>query len=127
MPTDFSIVNPEEIEQDPFPESGNLHRKLTAALGCTEMRINMVTLDPGQATTPHSHERQEEVYVALDGGHVQIDDSEFEVPAGGLVRVGSEAVRSVCNNSESRSHRWLMIGAPTVGSIDDFGEYVVPE
>lgn len=127
MPTDFSIVTPEEIDQEPFPESGNHHRKLTEALGCEEMRINMVTLDPGQATAPHSHERQEEVYVALDGGKVRIDDSEFEVPSGGLVRVGSEPVRSVHNDTEIESHRWLMIGAPTVGSIDDFGEYVVPE
>jgi quercetin dioxygenase-like cupin family protein len=127
MSSDFSVVDPAEIEQEAFPESGNRHRKLTAPLGCTEMRINMVTLNPGEATAPHSHERQEEVYVALDGGRIQVDDRDVEVPAGGIVRVGPQSVRSVHNNSETESQRWLMFGAPPVGSISDFGEYVVPE
>lgn len=60
MSSDFSVVDPTEIEREAFPESGNRHRKLTAPLDCTEMRINMVTLEPGEATAPHSHERQEE-------------------------------------------------------------------
>lgn len=127
MPAQFSIVDPIDIEQEPFPESGITHRKITESLGCTEMRVNMVTVDPGDATAPHAHKHQEEVYVALDGGCVKIGTNNFDVPAGGLVRIGPEPVRSVQNNSETESHRWLMFGAPPVGSISDFGEYVVPE
>jgi uncharacterized cupin superfamily protein len=57
----FEIVDLDDVAEEPFPESGLLHRKLTDPLGCTEMRVNAVTLHPGQATAPHSHERQEEV------------------------------------------------------------------
>lgn len=123
----FGIVDPEDVEQEPFPESGTLHRKLTAALGCTDVRINTVTLGPGAATAAHSHERQEEVYVALDGGQVRIDESVFDVPAGGVVRVGPDPVRSVHNPADGTTRTWVMIGAPPVGSVGDFGEYVVPE
>jgi hypothetical protein len=58
MKTDFAVVELEEIEQEQFPESGNLHRKLTEPLGCTEMRVNTVTLAPGETTAPHAHEQQ---------------------------------------------------------------------
>lgn len=43
MADDFAIVNLGEMDQEPFPESGLLHRKLTAPLRCTEMRINAIT------------------------------------------------------------------------------------
>lgn len=126
MTSNFSIVTLESIEQEPFPESGNLHRKLTEPLGCTEMRVNTVTLAPGDATAPHSHERQEEIYIALDGGHVQIDGTRHEVSPGGVVRVGPDAVRSVRNETESDDQTWIMCGAPPVGTVEDFGEYTMP-
>lgn len=126
MTAEFSVVDLESIEQEPFPESGTLHRKLTEPLGCTEMRVNTVTLGPGDATAPHSHKQQEEVYIALDGGSVQIEGSRYEVPPGGVVRVGPDAVRSVRNDSESEDQTWIMCGAPPLGTIDDFGEYTMP-
>jgi len=58
---EFAVVDPDDVEREPFPESGTLHRKLTAALGCTETRVDTVTLAPGEATGPHHHEQQEEV------------------------------------------------------------------
>lgn len=126
MTDDFSVVDPESIAQEPFPESGNRHRKLTEPLGCTEMRVNSVTLAPGDATAPHAHDRQEEVYIALDGGHVEIDGTRQEVPPGGVVRVGPDAVRSVHNETEHEDQTWIMCGAPPLGTIDDFGEYRMP-
>jgi quercetin dioxygenase-like cupin family protein len=122
----FGVVDPETVDREPFPESGIRHRKLTAALGCTEMRVNTVTLEPGESTAPHAHDRQEEVYVALDGGHVRIDGTSHEVPAGGIVRCGPDAIRSVHNAADER-RTWLMFGAPPLGTVDDFGEYRVPE
>jgi quercetin dioxygenase-like cupin family protein len=122
----FSIVDPESIEQEPFPESGNLHRKLTEPLGCTEMRVNTVTLAPGDATSPHTHEQQEEVYIALDGGHVQIEGARHEVSPGGVVRIDPDAVRSIHNETESDDQTWILCGAPPVGTVDDFGEYTMP-
>jgi quercetin dioxygenase-like cupin family protein len=124
--SEFEVVDLEEVEREPFPESGLPHRKLTRALGCTEMRVNAVTLRPGESTAPHVHERQEEVYVALDGGHVEVDGAVREVPPGGVVRVGPGAVRSVRNESEDE-RTWLAFGAPPAGTVEDFGEYRMPD
>jgi quercetin dioxygenase-like cupin family protein len=127
MPETFEIVDLEAVAEEPFPESGLLHRKLTDPLGCTEMRVNAVTLRPGQATAPHSHDRQEEVYVALDGGQVQVDGTKRAVGPRGIVRIGPEAVRSIRNGSDDERETWLLFGAPPHGTVDDFGEYRMPE
>lgn len=126
MTNEFHIVDLNNIQQEPFPESGNLYRKLTEPLGCTEMRVNTVTLQPGEATAPHSHERQEEVYIALNGGHVRIEDTVHEISPGGVVRIGPDPVRSVRNKTDNDSQTWIMFGAPPLGTIDNFGEYTVP-
>jgi uncharacterized cupin superfamily protein len=123
---DYAVVAPGDVEREPFPESGIGHRKLTAALGCTDTRVNSVTLDPGEATAPHGHERQEEIYVALDGGTVVLDGESHRVPEGGVVRIGPEANRSVRNDGDA-PQRWLMVGAPPHGAVDDFGEYRMPD
>ena len=127
MPTDFSVVDPVTIDQERFPDSGYRHRRLTEALGCTEMRVNTVTLDPGEATTPHAHERQEEVYIALDGGSVEINREIYDVARGGVVRIGPEPSRSVRNDTDDAAQTWVMIGAPPLGTVDDYGEYTVPD
>lgn len=127
MAKDWAIVEPESVTAERFPESGVCHRKLTEELGCTEMRVNRVTLDPGEAVADHAHEDQEEVYISLTGGHVRIDGEVHTVPEGGIVRVGPEPIRSVRNESTQDVHVWVMIGAPPVGSVDDFGAYVMPD
>ena len=127
MSSDFSIVQLAAIEPERFPESGTLHRKLTEPLGCTEMRVNAVTLGPGESTSPHAHERQEELYIALDGGCVEVDGTRHEVSSGGVVRLGPDGVRNVSNEPENEDQTWVMCGAPPLGSIDDFGAYTMPE
>ena len=127
MTADFSVVELDQVEQEPFPESGILHRKLTGPLGCTEMRVNTVTLGPGEATAPHAHERQEEVYIALDGGQVTIDGTSHRVPVGGVVRIGPKSIRSLENTTEHDEQTWILCGAPPVGTVDDFGEYTMPD
>lgn len=127
MAEDFAVVDLEDVEQEPFPESGLLHRKLTEALGCTELRVNAITLGPGQATAPHSHKRQEEIYIALDGGQVKIGEAIHSVGPGGVVRIGPDPTRSVRNESTNKSQTWLMLGAPPTGTIEDFGEYTIPD
>lgn len=121
------VVDPAEVEPEPFPESGVHHRKLTESLGCRQLRANTVTLRPGEATTPHAHERQEEVYVARDGGRLVVDDAIHDLPAGAVARIDADAVRSIRNDTDDETHVWYLFGAPPVGSVDDFGEYVLPD
>jgi len=127
MTVDFAVVELEKIEQEQFPESGNRHRKLTEPLGCTEMRINTVTLSPGETTAPHAHQQQEEVYIALDGGTVEIEGTRYEVSSGGVVRIGPDAIRSVRNDTDAEEQTWIMCGAPPLGTVDDFGQYRMPD
>jgi quercetin dioxygenase-like cupin family protein len=77
-------------------------------------------------TTPHAHDGQEEVFVATTGGQTAIEGEVHDVPAGGVVRVAPEPVRSLVDHTDE-TRVWLAVGAPPVGSVDDSGAYVVEE
>lgn len=126
MTDGFSIVDPDEVVPDQFNTCETSVRKLTEPLGCTELRVNQVIVEPGEVTTPHTHEGQEELFVALTGGQIAIDEEVHDVPQGSLVRVHPDTVRNLLNRSEN-THVWLAVGAPPVGTVDDFGAYVLEE
>lgn len=127
MSDDYEIVDYRELESDRFPVSGVEHWKLTEALEATDMRVNVVSLRPGESVAEHTHERQEEIYVTTTGGQVELEGEMHEVPEGGVVRVGPDALRRVVNETDDETHVWVMFGAPPVGTVDDFGEYQVPD
>ncbi|MFW5965703.1 MAG: cupin domain-containing protein [Halodesulfurarchaeum sp.] len=128
MSQDFSIVDVEAHETEPFPESGVEHVKLTEALGATDMRVNAVVLEPGEIVGYHTHERQEEIYVCTKGpGQVYVDGELHEVPQGGIVRLQAAVPRQLLNVTADETHRWVMFGAPPVGTLEDYGEYTMPE
>jgi len=123
---DYSIVDPDDVPTERFQTCETAVRKLTEPLGCTELRLNQVIVEPGEVTTPHTHEGQEEVFVATSGGQISLAGEVHDVPAGGVVRVAPETVRNLCNHTDE-THVWLAVGAPPVGTVDDFGAYVVEE
>lgn len=123
----FSLVDPDDVETEQFHTCETSVRKLTEPLGCEEMRVNQVIVEPGDVTTPHTHEGQEEVFVALTDGQIAIDGDVHDVPEGNVVRVQSDTVRNLCNRHEDETHVWLAFGAPPVGTVDDFGAYEIPE
>ncbi|WP_336001616.1 cupin domain-containing protein [Halorientalis halophila] len=125
MAEEFAIVDAGEIGTEPFPISGVEHAKLTELLGAEDMRVNALILEPDDVVDYHTHERQEEIYVCTKGpGQVYIDGDLHEVPEGGVVRVGAAVPRQLLNTTESATHRWVMFGAPPVGTVEEFGEYV---
>ncbi|PSQ12156.1 hypothetical protein BRC98_03580 [Halobacteriales archaeon QS_7_68_65] len=126
MSDDFAIVDYADVEAEPFTESAVEHRKLTDALGATEMRVNAVELAPDEVLDPHAHERQEEIYVAVTAGQVDIEGEIHDVPEGSVVRFGPDPIRGLCNHTDE-THIWVLFGAPPVGTVEDFGEYVMPE
>lgn len=126
MAGDFAIVDIDEMGTEPFPESGIEHAKLTEALGAEEMRVNALILEPGEVVGYHTHVDQEEIYVCTQGpGEVYIDGDLAEVPEGGVVRMQADVPRQLLNTTDDATHRWVMFGAPTVGTVEDFGEYEV--
>ncbi|MEF8829812.1 MAG: cupin domain-containing protein [Haloarcula sp.] len=88
--------------------------------------LYQVIVEPGTVTTPHTHDGQEEVFVATTGGQISIEGAVHDVPEGGVVRVHPDTVRNLCNHTDE-THVWLAFGAPPVGTVDNFGDYVVEE
>ena len=126
MDDGFGVVVPDDVPTETFNTCDVSVRKLTERLGCTELRVNQVVLAPGDVTTPHRHEEQEEVFVAMTDGQIAVDGDIRDVPAGGVFRVGPDRVRNLLNETDV-THVWLAFGAPPVGTVDDFGAYTLPE
>ncbi|WP_372790333.1 cupin domain-containing protein [Paraconexibacter sp.] len=72
-------------------------------LGVTSFGINLMTLEVGERGRIHRHERQEEVYVVLDGTLDLIVEGEtHECARGDVVRVGPELRRQLVNRGPGR-------------------------
>ena len=77
---------------------------LRRELGVTSFGLNQMILQPGQRGRIHRHQRQEEVYLVLEGElTVAIEDEEQTVAEGELIRVGPELRRQLLNRSGSRA------------------------
>jgi mannose-6-phosphate isomerase-like protein (cupin superfamily) len=83
---------------------------LRRELGVTSFGLNAITLGPKQRGRIHRHERQEEVYVVLEGELTLLVEGEEQVLAPGtLVRVGPQARRQLVN-AGSEPLRLLALG-----------------
>lgn len=52
MPSGYAIIEPDSVDAEQFTTCETKVRKLTAPLGCTELRVNQVLIEPGEVTTP---------------------------------------------------------------------------
>jgi len=72
--------------------------RLRAALGVSSFGLNQIVLRPGERGRIHRHERQEEVYLVLDGTlTLLVEGEEQTLERGDLVRVGPELRRQLVN------------------------------
>jgi uncharacterized cupin superfamily protein len=88
-------------------------RKVRGALGVQAFGVNAVVLPPGYRTPRHFHERQEELYLVLDGDiEFAFGDgaSTVTLGPGGLVRVDAATVRRLRNASPERSATYFCVG-----------------
>lgn len=82
---------------------GDTFQTLRRELGVTSFGINQLTLRPRQRLRVHRHERQEEVYLVLEGTLTLIvEGTEHVLGTGKLARVGPEAKRQLTNPSDER-------------------------
>jgi len=78
-------------------------QRLRVELGVTTFGLNLIVLQPGQAGRIHRHERQEEVYLVLEGElSLLLEGEEHRVPKDGIVRVAPDVRRQLVNRRPRR-------------------------
>jgi len=91
--------------------SGPGFRKIRRALGVTEFGVNAIVLPPAYESRRHSHERQQELYVVLEGEiEFRLGDERRVLGPGGLARVDPETARSLYNTSSTDEAVYLCVG-----------------
>ena len=86
-------------------------RKVRSALGVTAFGVNAVVLPPSWVTPRHTHERQEELYLVLEGEiEFDIEGSKHTLGPGGLVKVDPGTMRSVRNTSDTAEATYFAVG-----------------
>ena len=86
-------------------------RKVRAPLGVTEFGVNAVVLPPGFTSRRHFHERQQELYLVLQGEiEFEFDGDRHTLGPGGLARVDAPTVRSLRNTSETDEAMYFCVG-----------------
>jgi quercetin dioxygenase-like cupin family protein len=90
-----------------------LNTDLARQLEATTMGARLWRLAPGQASTRHRHDGQEELYVLLEGtGRMRIgDDDALTLAPLSAVLVEPSAVRQLFNDT-AEDALWLVVGAP---------------
>ncbi len=85
------------------PDSAERFVGLRKQLGVSCFGLNQMTLQPGQRGRIHRHERQEEVYLVLEGElTIAIEGEEETLGADELIRLGPELRRQLINRGENR-------------------------
>ena len=87
-------------------------RKIRRELGVEEFGVNGIVIPPGYDTGYHLHEKQEELYIVLDGT-VEIgfnDGTTHVLSRGGLARVAAPVHRKVKNVGEADA-TYVVVGA----------------
>jgi uncharacterized cupin superfamily protein len=99
-------------------DAGERFVRLRQDLGVASFGLNLMLLEPGQRGRVHRHERQEEVYVVLEGTlTLELEGGEtHELGPRGAVRVAPEIRRRLANRGDSRVALLALGGAePHVG------------
>ncbi|MGO9957839.1 MAG: cupin domain-containing protein [Solirubrobacteraceae bacterium] len=85
------------------PDVGERFLPLRRLLGVSSFGMNQIVLEPGQRGRIHRHQRQEEVYLVLEGRlAILIDGEESELGAGELIRAAPGVRRQLVNRGPER-------------------------
>ena len=119
---DFTIKNLAEEVDDAAPKFGMAPaieaRFARSDLGAENMGISFQRLEPN-ARVPfgHKHEKQEEIYVVVEGsGRVKLDDEVKDVRQWDAVRVGPDTMRAFEAGDDGIA--FVVVGAPFEGAND---------
>jgi mannose-6-phosphate isomerase-like protein (cupin superfamily) len=85
------------------PDAGERFLSVRRPLGIESFGFNQMVLEPGQRGRIHRHQRQEEVYVVLEGTlSLAVEGEELDLTAGEIVRVPAEVRRQLINRGPGR-------------------------
>ena len=94
------------------PQPAERFVPLRRQLGVTSFGINQIVLRPGQRGRIHRHQRQEEVYLVLEGNlTLLIEQDEHTLAEGELIRLAPELRRQLVNRGPGRLVLLAMGGA----------------
>src|SRR4051812_49619777 len=94
------------------PDAENRFVRLRADLGVTSFGLNQIVLHPGQRGRIHAHERQEEVYLVLEGTlDLLVEGEEPSHERGELIRVAPGVRRQLVNRGPENLHLLAIGGA----------------
>jgi uncharacterized cupin superfamily protein len=84
-------------------DAGERFLRLRDTLGVESFGLNQLVLEPGQGSRIHRHERQEEVYVVLEGTlTLEYDGERHELVEGDIARVAPDVKRQLSNRTDRR-------------------------
>jgi uncharacterized cupin superfamily protein len=85
------------------PDNGERFQRLRRDLGVTSFGLNLIILQPGQRGRVHAHERQEEVYLVLEGElTLVVEREDHALGEGRLARVPPAVRRQLVNRGGER-------------------------
>jgi quercetin dioxygenase-like cupin family protein len=87
-------------------------RKVRAQLGVTAFGVNAVVIPPGYTTGRHYHDRQQELYLVLDG-EIEFEFGEGDkqtLGPGGVARVDPATHRRLRNTSDTDDAVYFCVG-----------------
>jgi uncharacterized cupin superfamily protein len=85
---------------------------LAGQLEATRLGVRLWRLKPGQASTRHRHQAEEELYVLLEGrGRVRVDGELLELEPLDALLVEPRSLRQLFNDTDA-DQLWLVAGAP---------------
>jgi uncharacterized cupin superfamily protein len=96
----------------PSNQLGVQNTDLAKQLGAGTLGARMWRLAPGQWSTRHRHESQDELYVVLEGtGRMRVDSDLLTLAPLSAVHVEAGTLRQVFNDTDADA-LWLVAGAP---------------
>ena len=94
------------------PDPDGRFVRLRAELGVTGFGLNQIVLRPGERGRIHAHERQEEVYLVLEGTlSLLVEGEETTLERGELARVAPAVRRQLVNRGPGALHVLAIGGA----------------
>ncbi len=93
-------------------QMGVMNADIAEQLGAEKLAARFWRLEPGQASTRHRHQTQEELYVLLEGtGRIRIGDELHSLRPHDVRIVEPRTLRQVFNDTDADA-LWLVVGAP---------------